>query len=151
MSSSLCNFLSLNEDNQARQVFDVRSIGFWCFETEEGRRFEYSGDLDEFDDRFEAARGLGFTANIFGFVIWLVYHAAACFAYPPPVFWVTAFFCFLTCMFEGTTYVCPFFLVSLSSSLPNTTVCLSALQILSALLTLVDRVQILVETIKVLL
>ena len=107
VSTSLCNFLKLDDDNFFRvpraQNVGVRAIGFWCFEDVGGSRREYSGSvMGNLDDDFDVARGLGFTANIVGFLIWLIYLFASCIPFPPKIFLLTGLFCFITCMFEGT-------------------------------------------------
>mmetsp|Transcript_22784 Transcript_22784/g.49738 ORF Transcript_22784/g.49738 Transcript_22784/m.49738 type:complete len:223 (-) Transcript_22784:169-837(-) len=104
VASSLCNFVELDSTNalQVNPIYNVRSIGFWCYESESGSRYEYN-DLYEnrWDDKFEVARSLGLTANCIGFVVWLIYLCAGCIKMPSPVFASIGCLCMCACMFEG--------------------------------------------------
>lgn len=102
VSTSLCNFFELDIDNQFRKTANVQAIGFWCWEGANGNRYEYSGVLEAAQDQdFDYARAFGFTANIAGMVIWLIYLFAACIPFPSKVFMCTGMLCHIVCMFEG--------------------------------------------------
>mmetsp|Transcript_27063 Transcript_27063/g.56683 ORF Transcript_27063/g.56683 Transcript_27063/m.56683 type:complete len:202 (-) Transcript_27063:224-829(-) len=105
VASSLCNFVELDDDSALRGSPQfASSVGFWCYEqVGSGSRFEYGSFAfeDRWDDKFEVARSLGLTANIIGFVVWLIYLCAGCVPMPPAIFGSIGCLCWCACMFEG--------------------------------------------------
>lgn len=99
-ASMLCNFVRLDDDNELRLENRVDKIGFYCWEpTWTDNRFSMSDFT--FDEQFERARRFSITANVFGFVVWLIYLIAGCKDFPPKVFVMCANFCYIACFFEG--------------------------------------------------
>ncbi|KAL7576921.1 hypothetical protein ACA910_006679 [Epithemia clementina (nom. ined.)] len=100
-SSSLCNFYEVDVSSSNIPIADnVQAIGFWCYEGINGNRSQYPSNLD-LDSEFETARALGLTANIIGFIVFLVYLFAGCIPFPAKIFVLTGFLCMMACMFEG--------------------------------------------------
>ena len=101
-SSSLCNFVRLDDDNILRDTdFEFDKIGFWCFETTLNDNRYAMTELSTLDTNLERARKFGITANVFGFCVWMIYLFASCRRLPPKVFIFAGFLCYLACFFEG--------------------------------------------------
>jgi hypothetical protein len=79
------------------------SVGLWCFEANNG--INYDGRDVEGDSKFEAARGLGTTTMVFGWLIFFFYLFAACFPFGPVVFRITGLLGILTCLFQGLVFL----------------------------------------------
>jgi hypothetical protein len=108
VANSKCDLVDLDEDNLLRLLGignrpEPDSVGLWCFEATNGNRYDIS-DLD-LGSKFDAARGLGITAVVLGFCIWLAYMFAACVRFPPKIFKLIGGLCILICMFQGLVFL----------------------------------------------
>lgn len=79
------------------------SVGLWCYEANNG--INYDGRDIEGDSKFEAARGLGTTTMVFGWLIFFFYLFASCFRFGPVVFRITGLLGILTCLFQGLVFL----------------------------------------------
>jgi len=105
-SSSLCNYLVLDGDNVWRgPPFNVRAIGFWCYEQTDGNRYSYANELDNYDSAFESARAMGLVANIMGFCVLCIYIISGCIPLPAIAWYVTGLAALLTGFFEGMKFM----------------------------------------------
>ena len=105
IASALCDFVRLDEDNRDRKIFLIESAGLWCHtSTIDGGRYEYSTIQENqvLDDTFDATRSLSLTANILGFVLWLLFLFAGCLKFPPAVFALASCLAMCATLFEGT-------------------------------------------------
>ena len=106
-ASGLCNFAKLDDDNPftfpKAENAGVHSVGFWCFE-QEGTGNRYSLQNISLSDDLDRARAFGLTANILGFIAWLLYLFMTCVPFPPMVFAGMGFWCELVCLFEGLKF-----------------------------------------------
>mmetsp|Transcript_10441 Transcript_10441/g.13817 ORF Transcript_10441/g.13817 Transcript_10441/m.13817 type:complete len:215 (+) Transcript_10441:119-763(+) len=111
VATASCSFVRLDDDNFLRvsriDGAGFGSVGFWCYrQVNSDSRYDYPSLVEDvWDDKFEAARALGMTANCLGFAIWLIYLCAGCMRFPPTVFLAVGCLCFLACLFEGLKFM----------------------------------------------
>jgi hypothetical protein len=111
-ANSGCKFVSVDNDLSQGASYPsalmvasigVKSIGLWCFEDSFGNTYS-TNDL-EGDSKFEAARGLGTTASVLGFILWVVYLVAGCVRFPPMGFKLAGVSAVLIAMFQGLVFL----------------------------------------------
>jgi len=106
IANSRCKFVMLDENNPFRVdgfIVGINAIGLWCFEGNNGLWYD-SQDVNV-DSKYDAARGLGTTTMVFGFLIWLFYLFAGCRRFPPQAFMLVGFGSILTCLFQSLVFL----------------------------------------------
>jgi hypothetical protein len=78
------------------------SIGLWCYQANGNN---YDARYIEGDSKFEAARALGTTTMVFGWVIFFFYIFAGCKRFSPGAFKIVGMFGILTCLFQGLVFL----------------------------------------------
>jgi len=106
-ASGLCNFVRLDDGNFLRLPEEnyrgVESVGFWCYE-QVGTGIRYSLGSLPTGSELEKARAFGLTANIIGFVVWIIYLFMGCIPIPPMGIIAVGCLCELVCLFEGLKF-----------------------------------------------
>jgi uncharacterized protein YhhL (DUF1145 family) len=104
-ANSLCQFVQPEtEDFLAGFPLVPESVGLWCYEANNGAQYSLR-DIAVEDSKYKAARALGTTANVMGFIIWLVFIFTSCIPVPAPVFYFMSFLCILNCLFQGLVFL----------------------------------------------
>jgi hypothetical protein len=104
-ANSRCNLIQLSNDNLNEIAMEevVVSLGLWCMEAADGTT--YSLQDTSLGSKYDAARGLGLTTTIMGWLILIFYCIAGCVRFPPNVFRIIGFFAFLCCLFQGLVFL----------------------------------------------
>jgi hypothetical protein len=80
------------------------SIGLWCAQDNGGETTSLQDE--EFDSKYQAARGLGTTVLVFGTLLMIIYLVAAVKHLNGKVFFVLGLTCILTCcLFQGLVFL----------------------------------------------
>mmetsp|Transcript_11988 Transcript_11988/g.35074 ORF Transcript_11988/g.35074 Transcript_11988/m.35074 type:complete len:186 (-) Transcript_11988:223-780(-) len=102
-----CYFFQLSENNPIGENFpsgiQPYKIGLWCYEDVLNRNWDirpYS-----FDEKFEAARGLGTASSSIGLVLWLFYIFAGCKPFPPVAFKFIGLLGVVNCMLQSLVFL----------------------------------------------
>ena len=107
IANSRCKFVKLDDNNPFRLApvsgGGIKAIGLWCYEGNNGLWYN-SKDVDV-DSKYDAARGLGTTTMVFGFVIWLFYLFAGCNRFGPAAFMLVGLLSILNCMFQSLVFL----------------------------------------------
>lgn len=107
VANSRCHLVdySADEEDDTRldQFLNPSSFGLWCYEAQNGDKYD-TRDYD-FDSKFEAARGLGTTVIVLGWIIWSFYLLASCKRFPPKIFMLIGFLCICTSLFQGLVFL----------------------------------------------
>jgi hypothetical protein len=103
-ANSRCNLVKL-ESNELLSNFEYApdSLGLWCYQANNGNNYD-ARDF-EGDSKYEAARGLGTTTMVFGWIIFFFYLFAVCLRVGPVVFRIVGLFGILTCLFQGLVFL----------------------------------------------
>jgi hypothetical protein len=103
-ANSRCYLVDIDEDSFLRLVRpEPDSVGLWCFEATNGGDYDITNR--DLGSKMDAARGLGTTALVLGFCIWIFYLVAVCVRFGPTPFKLIGGLCILTCLFQGLVFL----------------------------------------------
>jgi hypothetical protein len=103
-ANSRCNLVDLDDNHFLRLLKPTPdSVGLWCFEATNGGDYDITNR--DLGNKFDAARGLGTTALVLGFLIWIFYLVAVCVRFGPTPFKLIGGLCILTCLFQGLVFL----------------------------------------------
>jgi hypothetical protein len=103
-ANSRCNLVDLDDNHFLRLLKPTPdSVGLWCFEATNGNNYDITNR--DLGNKFDAARGLGTTALVLGFLIWIFYLVAVCVRFGPTPFKLIGGLCILTCLFQGLVFL----------------------------------------------
>jgi hypothetical protein len=103
-ANSRCYLVDLDDDHFLRLLKPTPdSVGLWCFEATNGNNYDITNR--DLGNKFDAARGLGTTALVLGFLIWIFYLVAVCVRFGPTPFKLIGGLCILTCLFQGLVFL----------------------------------------------
>jgi hypothetical protein len=107
-ANSRCNMIDYSLPDQDGGGFfgeplTPRSFGLWCYEAQNGNKYDTRDT--ELDSKFEAARGLGTTVMVLGWLIFCFYLIASCKRFPPKAFMMIGFLCVCTSFFQGLVFL----------------------------------------------
>jgi len=104
-SSTVCNYLVLDETNTLRSSWNMDEVGFWCWEPiDGGGRYRYPDALlsSNGDEGMKNAMIFGYTANAIGLFLWILYLASAfCVKLPVCVVTCMSLLCLCAAFFES--------------------------------------------------
>jgi len=102
-ANSRCNLVKLTDAFPGDLAIEPTALGLWCFEDSFGNSWDarsYDGD-----NKFEAARGLGTSVLVFGWIMLIFYLFASCKPFPPLWFRVIGLFGVINCLLQGLVFL----------------------------------------------
>ena len=103
-ANSRCYLVDIDEDSFLRLIRpEPDSVGLWCFEATNGGDYDITNR--DLGGKMDAARGLGTTTLVLGFLIWIFYLVASCKRFGPGAFKVIGGLCILTCLFQSLVFL----------------------------------------------
>jgi hypothetical protein len=103
-ANARCHFVDITAwDILDTLPFAPTSLGLWCVTTANGNKYSIADY--QFDDKFQAARGLSVTTNALGWIIIVFYLIAGCVRFSPNAFRLVGFFGICASMFQGLVFL----------------------------------------------
>ena len=97
-----CNLITADVFGGSGYTNAPDSVGLWCYEIN-GAYYD-ARDINV-DSKYQAARALGLTTDVLGWIIVIFYLVAGCQPFPPKAFMLVGMLCTLNCLFQGLVFL----------------------------------------------
>ena len=102
VANSTCNLVAVN--NSDFFYLPAKTVGLWCYSTLGGAIYS-TVNVANFDETFQAARGVGTATLILGIIVWLFYCFAGFCPFTPIIFQIVGFLCVCNTIFQALVFL----------------------------------------------